>query len=57
MISLSLLRQEKGERFSKVALKIKKLNPEVVLLYMVMALKKGSFVDNLYMHELRLQKK
>jgi len=35
------------ERFSKVALKIKNLNPEVILQYMMVALKVGPFTKNL----------
>lgn len=35
--------------FSKVALKIKNLNPKFVLHYMIMILRSGPFVDNLFM--------
>jgi len=49
------------DRFSKIELKIKNLTKDVVLQYMVMALKPDPFVDNLClrppttMHELRLR--
>jgi len=57
-VALVNIRQKKGEclrifmdRFGKVALSIRKLNPEVAMYHMITALRPGPFADSLFMQQ------